>query len=44
MNSKIHRISKGKKLNKMWGNSFDQLQVEFKNQVSLRENEEYNNK
>ena len=37
MNSKIHRISKGKKVNKLWRKLFDQHKVEFKSYVSLRE-------
>ena len=42
MNSKIYRISKGIKLNKLWRKLFNQDQVEFKNQVCLRDKEEYN--
>ena len=31
MNSKIRKISKGKKVNKSWKTLFDQHKVEFKN-------------
>ena len=44
MNFKIHRISKGRKVNKVWHKLFDQNQVKFYNQACLREREAYNNK
>ena len=44
MNSKIHRIAKDKKVDKLWLKLFDQDKVEFKNWVCLREKEENNNK
>ena len=44
MNAKIHRVSKGKKVNKFWKKIFDQHQVEFENYLCFREKEEYNNK
>ena len=42
MNSNIHKISKDKKMNKLWRKLFDQHKVEFKIYVYLREKEEYN--
>ena len=44
MNFKIHRISRGTKVNKLWQKLFNQHQVEFKNQACLRERQAYNNK
>ena len=44
MNSEMHRISIGKRVNKFWQKLFDQHKIEFKNQVYLREKEKYNNK
>ena len=31
MNFEIHKISKGRKVNKLWGKFFDQHKVKFKN-------------
>ena len=44
MNFKIQRISKDRKVNKLWQELFDQHQLKFKNQACLREREAYNNK
>ena len=44
MNSNTRRVSKGEKVNKMWQKLFDQHQFKYKNQVYLREKEEYDNK
>ena len=45
MNSKIHRISESKQVNKLWQKLSEQHNTKFISQVYFREEEEaYNNK
>ena len=44
INFNTHRISKVKKVNKLWQKLSEQHNIKFKNYVYLREKEAYNNK
>ena len=44
INSKMHRLSKSKKVNKLWQKLWEQQNMKFINYVYLRKKETYNNK